>query len=174
MTTARSNRDRLRHALAITLLSAAAVLGDDRPRALPALTLADPRGTRHRLDALGDRPLILVVTAPIAEAESAQRGWDEALRAARPADATGRVVFLEDLSQSWFPSIARKAMEDAFDPAGTLVLVDEDGRARRALEVATESTVVLVFERGGRLAARHREAPGRASAAAAWREASAE
>lgn len=161
----------LRGTLAIGLLTTIAVLADDRPRTLPALSLADPRGQQHRLEALGDRPLILVVTAPIAETEAAQRGWDEALDATRPREATARVVFLEDLSQSWFPSIARRAMRDAFDPAGTLVLVDEDGGARRSLRVEPGSTVVLVFERGGRLVARHAEAPARASAAAAWREA---
>lgn len=157
--------------LVMSILSTLVASASERTRALPRISLADPRGVAHRLDALAaERPLILIVTAPIADTERDQRGWDEALEATRPREATARVVFLEDLSQSWFPGIARRAMRDAFDPAGTLVLIDEDGGARRALAVEEGTTVVLVYEGGGRFVASYVDGPTREAVARAWKQ----
>lgn len=165
-TTNRTARALLLIALMLTTLVSAA----EPAQTLPRLRLADPRGAVHRLDELG--PVILVVSAPTADAEADQRDWDEALAATRPASADARVVFVEDLSQSWFPELAREAMRDAFDPArGPLVLIDEDGGARRALHVDEDATVVLVYDGRGRLVATHTDGPGRQAAADAWKRA---
>ncbi len=144
------------------------------PQALPRRTLADPRGAPHALDALtaGGRGVILVVTSPTVDQEKAQRGWDDALIAARPANAAARVVFLEDLSQSWFKSIARAAMKKDFVPdREPLLLIDEDGATREALGVEKATTVVLVFDARGALVATHTEAPSQPAATRVWAEA---
>lgn len=163
-----------------TLLVVAAALStlvasaSERAMVLPHLTLADPRGALHRVEELGagGRPVILIVSAPTAALESGQRGWDEALQATHPQGAGARIVFLEDLSQSWFPGTARDAMRESFDPtSGPLVLIDEDGRARRALSVDEDATVVLVYDARGRLAGAHVDRPTRAAAARAWEQA---
>jgi hypothetical protein len=126
------------------------------------------------LDALieGGRGVILVVTAPTVDQEKAQRGWDEALIAARPASAAARVVFLEDLSQSWFKGVARAAMRKDFVPGREpLLLIDEDGAARESLGVGKGATVVLVFDARGALVATHDEAPSAPAATRCWQEA---
>lgn len=156
------------------LLGAFGAARADGPKSLPRRSLLDPRGASHALDALtaGGRGVILVVTAPTVDQERAQRGWDEALVAARPADAAARVVFLEDLSQSWFKSVARAAMKKDFVPdREPLLLVDEDGATREALGVGKAATVVLVFDKAGALVATHTEAPSRPVAARVWAEA---
>jgi hypothetical protein len=156
--------------LALTTLVTSA---GEPSRALPHLSLADPRGVLHRIDELtASGPVILVVSAPTASTEGDQRGWDEVLAATRPSRTSAQIVFVEDLSQSWFPTIARDAMREAFDPTrGPLVLIDEDGRARRALRVDEDATVVLVYDARGRLAAAHPEAPTRLDAQHVWEQA---
>ncbi|MCO5170228.1 MAG: hypothetical protein M9894_28160 [Planctomycetes bacterium] len=123
----------------------------------------------HTRASLGGGGLILVVTAPTLASEDAQRGWDDHLRATRPADVRGRVAFLEDLDQSWFPDMAVRAMRETYDPGSDpVLLLDRKGAIRRALGVERGATVLFVFDATGER--RHRDAsdPSAAGARRAW------
>jgi hypothetical protein len=152
--------------LTLTLATGALAGGERR---LPAFSLRDPAGATHTRERIAQNGLVLVVTAPTAANEDVQRGWDEALRRARPQRARARLAFLEDLDQSWFPDEAIEAMREEYVAGGEpVLLLDRDGGVRRALGVAVDATVVLAFDAQGTL--RHAEpaAPSAAGARRAW------
>jgi hypothetical protein len=117
---------------------------------LPDFRLEDPAGAFHTRDVLARGGLVLVVTAPIITAERAQRGWDEHLGRERPPATSGRLAFLEDLSQSWVKPMVLIAMRREY-VAGKepVLLLDTDGAVRKALGVAKGATTVFVFDATG-------------------------
>lgn len=151
------------------LLAGAAVGGEGFARQLPDFQLKDPAGREHTRAELLPKGLVLVVTAPTVDNEEDQRGWDQELRKARPADAEGRLVFVEDLSASWVPELALQGMRREFrDGVEPLVVVDEEGALRRALHVERGATVVLVYDAAGRLVHDETRDPAAHRAARTW------
>lgn len=138
-------------------------------RSLPAFACKDPAGERHEIRELAKASgVVIVVTAPVLAQQSAQEGWSEQLLAKRPGDGPS-LVFLEDMSQSWFPSTARERMQKEFKPESLpLLLLDEEGEARRALGVGEDQTVVLVYDRTGTLVHEERGEPSPALAEQIW------
>lgn len=153
--------------VSLTLLGVGSALAAGRR--LPDFSLRDPAGRVHTRASLAAEGLILVVTAPTLASEDAQRGWDDHLRAARPAEVRGRVAFLEDLDQSWFPDMAVRAMRETYDPGSDpVLLLDRKGAIRRALGVERGATVLLVYDAAGERCHRDAGAPSAAGARRAW------
>lgn len=151
---------------------AAAVEAPAWPSTLPALKLKDPLGQEHTQAALEARGAVMVVTAPTHAQGDAQQAWNAALEAAR-GDARGPVlVFLEDMSQSWFRPLVLSRMRESYKPgSGLLLLLDEGGVTRKALGVPENTTMAFAFAPGGRLVAVETQAASAARAQALVRAA---
>ena len=123
----------------------------------------------HTRDDLVRGGLVLVVTAPIITCERAQRGWDDHLGRERPAGTSGRLAFLEDLSQSWVKPMVLIAMRREY-VAGKepVLLLDTDGAVRKALGVEKGATTVFVFDAQGQVRAAETGAPSAEAARRAW------
>jgi hypothetical protein len=143
--------------VALVLLSAAVTA----PRAcaqgcafagkLPEFSLKDPTDEVHGHKELLARGAVLIVTIPNVKHGALQEQWKRHLKKTPwPADGP-RLAYLEDLSQSNVPERARKGMKDGYEPGATLLFVDPTGEVRRALRVPQDETVVLVYNREGRL-----------------------
>lgn len=155
--------------LLVLLLAGAAVGGEGFAQRLPDFHLKDPAGREHTRAEVLTKGVVLVVTAPTVDNEDDQRGWDEELRKARPADAEGRLVFVEDLSASWVPGLALEGMKREFrDGVEPLLVVDEEGALRRALHVERGKTVVLVYDAAGKLVHDETGDPAAHRAARTW------
>jgi hypothetical protein len=163
------SRSLLLPSLLVAALTGCAPQEDELARELPRFTLRDADGGQHTRDALLEEGagLVVVVTAPTMACQEAQEGWSEALLAARPED--GLLVFLEDLSQSWFEDTALRHLSEAYEPGEPpLILIDRDGRQRRALGVEEEATVVFVFDARGQRVHVQTEPFSAERAQAAW------
>lgn len=136
---------------------------------LPDFRLEDPAGAVHTREALARGGLVLVVTAPIVTCERAQRGWDEHLGRERPPATSGRLAFLEDLSQSWVKPVVLVAMRREY-VAGEepVLLLDHDGALRKALGVGKGATVVFAFDAQGGARATETGAPSAEAARRLW------
>jgi len=118
---------------------------------LPNFSLADPSGKWHTRKSILKNGIVLVVSAPVASQSEEQQGWAKILKNSRPK-TKAHLVFLEDMQSSGFKEIARSKMKERFLPGrDPIVLIDENGRLRRALKVPKEHTVVLVYDRKGKL-----------------------
>lgn len=136
--------------LVIASTLAAAGAASPWPGALPRLKLADPLGTEFTDEQLTARGAVFVVTAPTLSQGDTQQGWSAAFKDA-PA---GAVVFLQDMTQSYFRPIVISRMKSAYRPGvGSVLLLDETGATRKALGVGENATVVFAFTAGGKLAA---------------------
>lgn len=154
---------------ATALCLSAASAGPSKPRRLPDFSLRDPVGRLHTRATLARDGVVLVVTAPTVSEEDAQRGWDAQLRKARPRAVGPRLVFVEDLDQSWFPDMAVEAMKESYVPGqDPVLLLDRRGSLRRALGVGEGATVVLVFDARGLLVHAERGEPATAAARRVW------
>lgn len=148
----------MRRALAATLaLVTFAALGaapSPWPTVLPALRLADPLGTEFTESQWSTRGAVVVVSAPNVSQGGAQQAWTAAFDGLKREGAAPMVVFLEDMSQSYFRPVVVSRMKAAYRPgSGLLVLLDESGDARQALGVSENATVVFAFGPGRKLRA---------------------
>ena len=145
-------------------------LAHEQRVALPERTLADPLGADHALRELARvlGGLIAVVTAPTLANQAAQEGWSSAFDAGIGAER-GRVVFLQDMSVSWFADTAKERMAAETEPdANPLLLLDESGEVARALGVAEGETVLIVFDAKGNELKRSAEDPSAELADRLW------
>lgn len=153
--------------------NAPALRADEEPpgryaRELPRFALRDPFGERHESERVAERGLIVVVTAPTFKNRKAQVGWAEHLLKSRP-EGNEALVFLEDMSASWFDERAREEMRKEDDPdEPPLLLLDEDGALRKRLGAKKGETVVLVYGADHELRRVEREKPTRARAERLW------
>jgi hypothetical protein len=136
---------------------------------LPGFSLMDPRGKVFtRIDALQDGA-VFVVTAPILSDKSDQEGWAKYLKETKHR-GKARLVFLEDMSPSAFKGPALSQMKKECDPAvDPLLLIDPNGEMRQKLGVEKEHTVVLVYDRKGRLVHEERGKPSESGANLIWK-----
>ena len=115
---------------------------------LPSFSLKDALGQTVTDKDISKSGAVLVLTAPILSAKSAQEGWDKYLQEIRAAKPT--LVFIEDMQPSDFKSTARKRMQKDYKSGQEpLILIDEDGILRRAFEVDEKKTVVIVLDKDG-------------------------
>lgn len=140
----------------LTLLSALAAAGEPTPwpGALPALKLKDPLGREFTDAELKARGAVVVVTAPTHAQGGAQQAWNAALQAVKPGAQGPALVFVEDMSQSWFRAAVLAHMKNVYKPsAEQLLLLDEAGATRKAMGVPENATIAFAFAPGGRLVA---------------------
>lgn len=138
------------------------------PAQIPTFALQDPLGKTWSSSGLIANGLVLVVTAPTMHDESAQKGWDNYLPPAMPKGGQ-KLVFLEDLSASDWKSTALKEMHKDYTP-GTIpiLLIDTTGNVRKAFGAARNETVVLVYDKSGKLLYSYGGAPSAAAAQTIW------
>lgn len=135
---------------------------------LPNFSLKDPVGKMFTSKDLSRDGLVLVVTAPILKAESAQKGWDQHLMKAK-AGSKAKLVFLEDMQPSLFKGKAMNGMKKEYKPGKEpILLIDHSGNIRRALKVSAKSTVVLVYSQSGELVYSRIDKPSAQAAQMIW------
>jgi hypothetical protein len=118
---------------------------------LPDFSLADPDGIKHTKKSVLKNGVVLVVTAPILSQSDGQEDWAKMLANSR-SGLKAQLIFLEDMQPSNFKGVARSRMKKQFKPGQEpLLLLDEQGKLRRALKVTKEDTVVLVYDKHGKL-----------------------
>lgn len=140
--------------LALVAVATLAAAPSPWPAALPALRLADPLGTEFTEGQWSARGAVVVVTAPNLSQGGAQQAWTAAFDEVKREGAAPMVVFVEDMSQSYFRPVVISRMKAAYRPgSGLLVLLDESGDAREALGVSENATVAFAFGPGGKLRA---------------------
>jgi hypothetical protein len=135
---------------------------------LPEFSLKDPRGRVFtRKDLLVDGAVV-VATAPTLNNKGVQEQWSKLLKAAKHRNK-GRLVFLEDLSQSSFKETARRGMRKQSDAGEEpLLLIDPEGALRKKLGVEKKDTVVLVYDKRGKLVHEEKGKPSQRAAAQIW------
>ena len=136
---------------------------------LPEFSLQDPRGKVFtKKDILGDGA-VLVVTAPTLSNKKDQEDWAQDLKETKKK-GRGRLVFLEDMSPSAFKGKARSEMKKRDDPGeDPLLLIDPEGELRKKLGVEEGDTVVLAYDKKGRLVHEERGKPSQKSASQIWK-----
>jgi len=137
---------------------------------LPDFSLADPTGEMHTNKSVSENGVVLVITAPILSQSDDQEKWARLLLDSK-SGSKAQLVFIEDLQPSTFKGIARSKMKDRFEPGKEpLLLLDENGKLRRAFKVIKEDTVILVYDKNGRLIHAESGNPSAAIAAAIWKK----
>ncbi len=118
---------------------------------LPDFSLNDPNGNTFTKESISKDGIVLVVTAPILKNKSAQKKWNKYLLKAK-AGSKAKLAFLEDMQPSLFKGAAIKGMKKDYQfGKEPLLLIDNGGEIRRALKVPKKKTVVLVYDRDGKL-----------------------
>ena len=137
---------------------------------LPKFSLQDPAGMTFTQKSVGKKGVVLVVTAPTMKESAAQEKWSKYLESAK-GSAKAKLVFIEDMMVSAFKLQARNEMRKDYEPGQeTIVLLDEDGSTRRKLNAPEKKTVVLVYDKKGRLLHAETGPPSAEAAAAIWKK----
>lgn len=133
--------------LMVLSLAGLPVLASD----LPEFSVKDPAGEAHTQKELLEHGAVVIVTIPNAKHGDFQSVWKNHLKKNLPADGP-RLVMVEDMSQSNVRDKATKSMKESYKPGQpTLLLVNEDGSLRKALNAPMDETVVQVYDKTGKL-----------------------
>ena len=137
---------------------------------LPDFSLKDPLDNLHTKSALNQEGIVLVVTAPIFTNETAQRNWSESLENTK-GSSKAKLVFLEDMSPSYFKTTALNEMKKEYSAQGkTILLIDPQGELRQKLGVAEKETVVLAYDKNGKLLKAVEGSPSIEKARSLWKQ----
>jgi hypothetical protein len=118
---------------------------------LPEFSVKDPSGAVHTQKELLERGAVVLITIPNAKHGDFQTVWKNHLKK-QITDGGPRLVMVEDMSQSNVRDKAEKSMKEKFKPGQeTLLLVDDDGSLRKALNAPADETVVQVYDKNGKL-----------------------
>lgn len=140
----------------------------DFAQILPEFSLQDPSGKTFTRDSISQNGVVLVVTAPTLGDEKVQEGWDKYLSRGKTGSKC-RYVYVEDLQQSMFKDKATEGMKKNYiSGQEPILLIDTHGTLRRALGVSAKKTVVLVYDRDGKLVHSETRGPSAHSAATIW------
>ncbi len=135
---------------------------------LPEFSLKDPRGKVFTKKDIISNGAVFVVTAPILSNKKEQEDWAKYLKSTKKGK--GRLIFLQDMSPSSFKGMALKEMKNKSDPGkDPLLLIDSNGEMRSKLGVKKEDTMVLVYDKKGRLVHEERGKPSQKSASKIWK-----
>lgn len=137
---------------------------------LPNFSLKDPAGKRQTKSEISKNGLIMVVTAPILSNKDAQEGWSKFLGPAK-GERKGHIVFVEDMKPSSFKGKAMSSMKKDYKPGkDPILLVDQQGSLRSKLKVKEKKTVVLVYNKDGKLVASEEGKPSAELASELWKK----
>lgn len=118
---------------------------------LPEFSVKDPADGVHTQKELLERGAVVIITIPNAKHGDFQSVWKNHLKKQIP-DGGPRLVLVEDMSQSNVRDKAIKSMKEKFKPGQeTMLLVDEDGSLRKALQAPADETVVQIYDKTGKL-----------------------
>jgi cytochrome oxidase Cu insertion factor (SCO1/SenC/PrrC family) len=135
---------------------------------LPDFSLQDPAGETFTRASLAKDGLVLVVTAPLLRNKGAQEGWDKYLLDAK-SGSKAKLAYIEDMKPSKFKEMALKGMKKDYEPGKEpILLIDNDGELRRRLNVPEKKTVVLVYDKVGRLVHSEAAKPSPGAAQTIW------
>ncbi|MDO8526119.1 MAG: hypothetical protein Q7T03_00355 [Deltaproteobacteria bacterium] len=134
---------------------------------LPDFSLKDPANkTFTKKDVLAEGA-VFVVTAPIMRNQKAQEGWEKYLSGKK--SGKGKLILLEDMSPSMFKKTALKRMKEEYEPGKEpILLIDPKGQLREKLGVKKKETVVLVYNKDGKLVFNTTEKPSAKGADKIW------
>ena len=136
---------------------------------LPEFSLKDPRGKAFTRKDILNNGAVFVVTAPILSNQQEQEDWAKYLVATKHK-RNGWLIFLQDMSPSFFKRIALNQMRKQSDPGKEpLLLIDPKGEMRRKLGVEKEATIVLVYNKKGRRVHEEKGKPSQKSASRIWK-----
>lgn len=137
---------------------------------LPDFSLKDPAGKKQTKSAVAKKGVLVVVTAPILSNKDEQEGWSKYLTETKKGHE-GHIVFLEDMNPSSFKGKALNAMKKDYEPGkDPILLVDQKGSLRKKLKVPEKKTVVLAYNKEGKLVASEEGKPNAESAAELWKK----
>jgi hypothetical protein len=137
---------------------------------LPGFSLKDPAGKTFTDKDFGDG-VVVVVTAPILKNQKSQEGWDDDLLKAKPGSSKVKLMFLEDLSASFFKGKALKGMKKDYEPGKEpILLIDKNGKVRKSFKVPSKLTVVLVYDKSGELVYSETGKPSAQDARKIWKQ----
>ena len=136
---------------------------------LPKFSLKDPRGKVFTRKDILTNGAVFVVTAPILSNQKKQQDWAKYLKVARKK-GKARLIFLQDMSPSSFKGMALSQMKkQSYANKGPLLLIDPKGEMRKKLGVKNEATIILVYNKKGRLIYEERGKPSQKSASRIWK-----
>ncbi len=137
---------------------------------LPNFSLKDPAGKKQSKSEIAKNGLVIVVTAPILSNKDAQEGWAKFLPPAK-GEHKGHIVFVEDMKPSSFKGKAMSSMKKDYKPGkDPILLVDQQGSLRSKLKVKEKKTVVLVYNKDGKLVASEEGKPSAELASELWKK----
>ncbi|MCW8130656.1 MAG: hypothetical protein KIS92_09925 [Planctomycetota bacterium] len=143
-------------AFALVALAGGPVLFAGGPYSLPNFTLKDPSDKEHTKDEIMkavNKGLVVIVTIPNAKHGTPQSRWQSKLMKKDWPEDKFYMLMVEDLSQSGaVKDKALDGMKKGFKPEKQpLLLIDYTGETRKSFGVAQDETVVLVFDKEGKL-----------------------
>ncbi len=119
--------------------------------AMPAFKLKDPVEKEHSESQLKGKPSVVLLTIPNVKHGDWQSRWSRWLtKKGWPEEVN--FVLVQDMSQSNVKEKARASMKKKFKPEKMpLLLLDETGEVRRSFQVRNDETVLLIFNKEGKV-----------------------
>ena len=119
--------------------------------AMPSFKLKDPYDKEHSATAFKGKPTVLILTIPNVKHGDRQSRWSRWLKKKGWPDSVN-FVLVQDMSQSNVKDKARASMKKKFKPdTKPLLLLDETGAVRRSFRVQNDETVLLIFDKTGKV-----------------------
>ena len=119
---------------------------------LPGFSLKDPADGEHTHDQCCKTGCVLIITIPNVKHGEHQSRWSKWLTKKPWPEQGPALILIEDLSQSNVKEKALASMKKSFKPGKIpLLLLDHTGAVRKALRVQNDETVVLIFNKEGKL-----------------------
>lgn len=120
--------------------------------ALPAFELTDPTGEKHTQAALLTSGSVVIVTIPNVKHAPIQDRWARMITAGGWKKDGPKLVFIEDMSQSAVKEKSLENLKKRFAPGkNPLILIDNNGGVRAKFGIMDDETVILVFDKKGKL-----------------------
>lgn len=128
---------------------------------LPNFELKDPAEAVHTDESLAGTAAVFIVTIPNVKHGELQGQWKRYLTKKEEWPAEGpKLIILEDMSQSEFKDKALAKMKEKYKAgAQPILLLDNDGAARRSFRITNDETVLLIFNKEGKLVKAYDEKP---------------
>lgn len=145
----------------VAIVAVAGVLGSSSSKAggwsyaptMPAFSLKDPADKVHTDKAYRAGPAVVIVTIPNVKHGEYQSRWSRYLLKKGWPNPKVPIIFVEDISQTG--SIKEKALaglKKSYKPdKPPVLLLDMTGQVRRSFRVRNDETVLLVYNKEGRV-----------------------
>jgi hypothetical protein len=127
----------------------------DYAKQLGTRSIADPSGTTHTREEVKGKVVVAIFSAPNMSQGGRQEKWSNLLAnqpATKVSDRVG-LFLVEDMSQAgMFKGMALDSMKKQFTPTSRpFLILDQDGSFFKRFGVARGTTVILIYDKRGRL-----------------------